>query len=252
MLSMTTERPQLFPDSIKHPLEHENTFRRVAAIANLTRSSHVLDVGENAGFAALFLARSIECHGVVADRDETNLQKVIEQGKALSLAGRITTRKMEGAEVSFSPGEFDAIFARADLSPLPEVAKHFREALGLRGRLWVSLPLKVGRYPSRPTVEFWERRLGQSVLEPKDALLIFEQGGFEPETVQTLGDSELADFYREIERTLAGKPEQEVQTWRQEIELFRSQSAKTSVAYGWILARRKEPGEKPPQTRERG
>jgi hypothetical protein len=103
-------------------------------------------------------------------------------------------------------------------------------------------------------VEFWEARLGESLLLPRELLQALEKSGFEPEGVETLSDAELVEHYRLLEARLAGVPpaDSQARMLREEIELFRSQAGKASVTYAMVMGRRKEPGEKPPASRDRG
>ncbi|MGV3622958.1 MAG: SAM-dependent methyltransferase, partial [Archangium sp.] len=80
-----------------------------------------------------------------------------------------------------------------------------------------------------------------------------EREGFEPELIETLGESEMDDFYKEVEAALAKSLDTDAagqQALRDEITLHRS--GKTGVTLGFIVARRKEPGEKPPPSRDGG
>ena len=77
------------------------------------------------------------------------------------------------------------------------------------------------------------------------------QGGFEPEAVESLQDSELDVLYRELESHLAQAPAPQAQWLREEMALHH-ESGKAAASYAFAVARRREPGEKPPASRDRG
>jgi SAM-dependent methyltransferase len=230
------------------PVDNEDVCRRAAVLSTLTRSSQILDVGPNAGFAALFLARELGCTAVVADDDQARLRRVAEQASALALGDKVFTRKVDFTHLSFQEREFNIIFALL-AQPLAPSASSLRPFLAAKGRLVLGAPMKVGRYPSKTILDFWEKRLATPVLAPKEALQALAATGYEPESAQTLSDLELDELYRTVERDLDTIDQPDA--WREEMALFRAHSAKAAVSHGWVVGARKEPGE-PAPTRQRG
>ena len=126
----------------------------------------------------------------------------------------------------------------------------YRTLLSTNGRLMLTYPAKVGRFPQKHALEFWEKRLGEPPRYPREVLQAIELCGFEPEAVETLDDGALAELYRGLEQKIDGNAS--AASLREEVDLFRGASNKASVSYAFAVARRKEPGEKPPASRDRG
>jgi hypothetical protein len=82
---------------------------------------------------------------------------------------------------------------------------------------------------------------------------VLEAAGFEPESAESLHDTELDALYRDIEAGLAASPVgPQAAGLREELALHRESNGKASVSYAFVVGRRKEPGEKPPASRDRG
>ena len=119
--------------------------------------------------------------------------------------------------------------------------------------LGITAIVKVGRVNNEPVLAAWKERLGEGLLNPRQTLMSVEAEGYEPELIETLGDNELDEYYRELE-TILGKTQDNnamgALALRSEIALHRT--GKTGVTIAFIVARRKEPGEKPPPSRDGG
>jgi hypothetical protein len=55
-----------------------------------------------------------------------------------------------------------------------------------------------------------------------------------------------------VEQRLQNTPVKDAEVIRQEISVHREQNGKAGVSYAFLIGRRKEPGEKPPASRDRG
>jgi SAM-dependent methyltransferase len=200
------------------------------------------------------LARDCGCGVIAVDQDEKALELVKERVRANSLADRVQIRTLDPKKLSFPDSEFEGIVADGRLPfNLEGAAKKLRRFIAPKGRLCLTYPVKVGRQPNRAMIEFWEKKLGEPLHLPREALQIVEAAGYEPQTVETLPDAELDEFYRSVEGQLGAvsSPGQASQL-QQEIALHRAQSGRSTVTFALLIARRKEPGEKPPPSRSDG
>jgi hypothetical protein len=114
--------------------------------------------------------------------------------------------------------------------------------LTLEGRLCVTQPVRVGRFPNPAMVRLWEQKIGEPLRLPSECLQTMEQEGYEPQTAEVLDDSAMDAYYRHLE---SGAPSE----IHEEAALFRSQGARAGAAFALLVARRREPGEKPPLAR---
>ena len=169
---------------------------------------------------------------------------------------KIDIQKIDYTRLPFADGSFDAVLAigRVPLSLIAALTAS-RRLLVPNGRVVLTYPVKVGRFPAKLVTDVWDERLGEPLLLPRDALLRAERAGFEPESIETLNDAELGAYYQDFERALAASPagsEEQLAAARQELELHKSSGAKASVSFGLLFARRKEAGEKPSASRDVG
>jgi SAM-dependent methyltransferase len=245
--------PLYYPGDARRAFGSDEATRRFARVAQLDPGSRVLVLGCGPNNAPLLLARDLGCSIVAADTEDALLASVRERVRALGLGDRVETRRVELNRLGFPEGEFDAILIQGRVFyPLPTALSSLRRLLAKRGRIGLTFPARVGRYPAKSALEFWEDRLGAQPLLPRELLLEMEAHGYEPESVETLTDFELDNLYREIESRLNGAPPAEAELLRQEIAVHREQNGKAGVSYAFMIGRRKEPGEKPPASRDRG
>ncbi|MDQ3266370.1 MAG: methyltransferase domain-containing protein [Myxococcota bacterium] len=242
--------PLYFPTDVRRAFETDEATRRFGTVAGLGSGSKVLELAAGRGTAALVLAREFGCDVVAVEFNDASLASLTDRVKSLGLTDRIHLRRAELGKLPFPEAEFDGIIVQgAVLQPATQLLKELRRLLAPRGRLAFTYPAKVGRFPTRPAVEFWEQRLGEALLLPREILALLQRSGFEPESVETLSDPELAELYRQAESKLDGSPA--AATFKQELDLFRG-TGRASVTYAFAIGRRREPGEKPPQSRDRG
>ena len=233
---------------VLRPFATEDVLRRVIRLAELTRDSRVLELGCGVGTSSLFLARELGWEIVAADVDDTALRTLRERVEAENLAGHVDIQRVELHKLPFLPGAFDAVLMLArDVLPITEVLAKLRPCLATRGKLCVSYPVKVGRAPDAAQLALWEKKLGEPLRLPRELLGLMEKGGFEPEWVESLSDVELEELYQSADGTpaLTGFVAEEA-------SIFRAQAGLSSVTWAIGMGRRKEPGEKPPVSRDRG
>lgn len=249
-MSLAEAFPLYFPTDARRAFETEDAVRRIVLSARLASGSRVLDLAAGRGVAALHLAKEYGCDVVAADCDDVALHQLVDRVKGHGLSGQIEVRKVDYKKLPFPEGEFDCIVLLGRvLFPAEATAKELRRLLALNGHLCLTYPAKIGRSPSPEILSAWEARLGEPLMLPRELLALIERLGYEPQCVETLSDAELADLYRQCEGKLDAEPRGDA--LKKEIELFR-EHGKAAVTYAFAIARRKEPGEKPPASRDRG
>lgn len=243
---MPREEPlEKAPLDAQRPFAREDVYRRVARTAQLEKGSRILELSAGAQSGALWLALSMGCDGTVCVEDDETASALTKASGALG--NRFTVRKGSFASAGLPKNEFNAIlvFARRQ-APLEGLVSALRPLLALNGRLCIGYPVKVGITPHAEQVGHWEKELKEPLRQPKELLGALVNAGFEPEWVETLSSSELDALYRaktEAEPAFAKDPEN---------TLHRQHGGRAGVTYGFAVARRREPGERPPKSRDRG
>ncbi|OJH33998.1 SAM-dependent methyltransferase [Cystobacter ferrugineus] len=252
-MSVAEPFPLYFPGDARRPFNSELATRRFAKVAQLEEGGRVLDLGCGPSLlAGVVLAQEFGCSVVAADWDEGLLARMRDRVHALALDGRVEVRRVDLRQLSFREGEFDAILCQGPIvMTLPDTLRTLRPFLAHQGRLGLTYPVRVGRVTPRAVLEFWERRLGAPLLLPRELLHHLSQGGFEPESVESLQDSELDALYRDLAPHLEKAPAESTHWLREEMALHRENGTATS-SYAFAVGRRREPGEKPPASRDRG
>lgn len=243
--------PLWYPPDARRLFTSDGMLRRIARTAHWGATSRVLELCGSTATSAL--ARDVGCQVTVADDDATALDGVRERLKAHGLADKVQVRQGAFSALPFPDGDFDgvAVLGRV-LMRLEQAATGFRRLLAPKGRLVLTYPARVGRFPSEQSLKAWEARLGEPLRLPRDLLSAVEKCGYEPETIETVGDTELDDFYRELEKSVANAATPGAKAVADEVALHRSQNGRTGVSYAVLVARRKEPGERPPASRDGG
>ena len=247
--------PLYHPAQVRRAFGSDDSTRRFAKVAQLEPGSRVLVLGCGPdGGAALLLAKEMGCSVVAADTDESQLAPLRERVRSLGLGDRLEVRRVSLDALGLPEGGFNAILIQGHvLYPLRPTLAAMRPLLAKRGRLGLTFPARVGRFAPKATLDFWERRVGAPLLLPREMLQTLETSGYEPESAETLHDTELDALYRDIEAQLASAPVgAQASGLREELALHRESNGKASVSYAFVVGRRKEPGEKPPASRDRG
>jgi SAM-dependent methyltransferase len=240
--------PIFLPADARRAFGSEDSVRRLARVSSWGARSKVLELASGPGACSLVLASEIGCAVTVADDDPAALERVKERAKGLGIAEKVETKRVDLQKPSFGDGEFDGIVAlgRVVMS-LDEAVKSLRRYLAPKGRLCLTYPVRVGRHPASVVIEHWEKRLGEALLLPRDCLQLLEKAGYEPEAVETLSSVELDEYYRALEPHVA--IDEPAKAIREEMDLHRTAGGRGSFSYGLVIGRRKEPGEKPPISR---
>ncbi|NOJ82568.1 SAM-dependent methyltransferase [Myxococcus xanthus] len=246
--------PLYHPADVRRAFSSDDATRRFAKVAQLEPGSRVLVLGCGPdGSAALLLAREMGCTVVAADTDDALLNPVRERVRAQGLAEQIEVRRVALDALGLSDGEFNGILIQGRvLYPLKATLANMRDLLSKRGRLGFTFPARVGRFAPKASLDFWERRVAGPLLLPRELLQVVEGAGYEPESVESLHDAELDAHYRDVETFLASVPGSQPAALREELALHRESNGKASVSYAFVVGRRKEQGEKPPASRDRG
>lgn len=252
---MTAEPfPLFYPGDARRPFISDASCRRLVRLAQWTGGSRLLTLG--ASPAVLAFAKEHGCRVMVADSDEAQLEALRERARGLGVGDLVETRRVDFTRaLPFEEGQFDGILSLGFV-PMPiRRLVELRSLLALKGRLVVTYPVRVGRNPLKVALDFWEKKLSESLLGPTELLQAIERGQFEPESIESLADSELDDFYHEVEPLLVklgGSYEVQAELLKEEIELHRAQSGKSSVTFALAVGRRREEGERPPPSRDAG
>jgi len=252
-MSVAGPFPLYYPGDARRAFGSDEATRRFARIAQLEPGSRVLVLGCGPNTAALLLARDMGCSVVAADTEDANLTGVRERVRALGLGDRVETRRVDLDRLSFPESEYDAVLVQGRVYfPLEASLKSLRRFLAPQGRIGMTYPARVGRFTAKAVLEFWEKRLGAPPVLPREMLLSLQASGYEPESAETMTDLELDNLYRDVEKHLAAAPAEQAEVMRQEIALHREQNGKAGVSYAFLVGRRREAGEKPPTSRDRG
>ncbi|MBI3185851.1 MAG: class I SAM-dependent methyltransferase [Myxococcales bacterium] len=246
--------PLYLPADARRAFATDRTCRRLAKVAMWDGSSRLLELcGGQAGF---FLAREIGCTVVLADADPHVLESIRDRAKASQVSDQVEIRQVQLDRLPFPEAEFEGILAvgRVPL-PLGVACRGLRRHLVPSGRLVLTYPVRVGRSLLKVAVEYWEKRLGEKLLQPFELMQVLEREGFEPEGVETLEDQALDEYYRDLEVLLSKSPPEnpaQLKAITEEVELHRALGSRHSVSFALAIGRRKEPGEKPPVSRDGG
>ena len=244
--------PLYYPEALRPAFEGEAFLRRLGQNLLLGPHSRLLvlcGIGRIA--PAADLARGFGCTATLAVPSK-DLDAVTRQVSGAGLEAWIRCVAVDGLSLPFDDGAFDAVFV--DLrSParLEEMARAVRRVLTPKGRVCLSYPVRVGRPLDTPGHRFWAQRLGEPLPLPRETLATLERTGYEPQVIETLSDAELDDFYRQLETALQGAAgaDPRAAVAREELGLYRAQGSKSLLSFSVLVARRREPGEKPPIAR---
>ncbi len=249
---MADSFPLYLPPEARRLFQTESLLRRFANNAHWNASVRLLEFHGSLG--GLALSKALNCTLTVVEPDTRVIDALRERAKAAGMLDKVTFLNQHAAGSSFGVGSFDGIFSFGRVvGTLADVAATWRTWLAPRGRAAITTVVKVGRSPAAEALSAWEARLGAPLLLPRDALLSVEAQGFEPEMVESAGELELEDYYRELEMVLTkGQDSAAARTLRDEIALHRSLGGKSGVTYAAMIFRRKEPDEKPPASRDGG
>lgn len=244
--------PLHLPPEARRLFQTESLLRRFANNAHWNASAKLLEFHGSLG--GLALAKALNCTLTVVEPERRVIEALRDRAKAAGMLEKVTFVNQQAAGSSFGVGSFDGIFSFGRvIGAIDRVAAQWRTWLAPRGRAAITTVVKVGRTSSAHALAEWEKRLGAPLLSPREALLVVEAQGYEPEMVESASELELDEYYRELEAVLFnGGDSPASNEVREEIALHRSLAGKSGVTYAALVLRRKEPNEKPPASRDGG
>ncbi len=248
---MADSFPFYLPTEARRLFTSDGVARRVALTAHWTNTARVLELyGSSAGIA---LAKDLGCDVTLAEGEDAIVKALEQRVQAAGVSDRVKVSKVSFSSLSFPEGSQDGVLVLGRLlAPLDEAAPKLRRFLALRGRLVMTWPVRVGLRPNKAALEFWEKKIGAPLKSPRECLMSVEKHGYEPETIETPSEAELDDYYRSIEAALPKAPPDKAALLKAELDLHKDAGGKTGVTLALLVARRKEPGERPPAARDGG
>lgn len=244
--------PLYVPPETRRLFQSESLLRRFAQMSHWNEGASLLELHGSLG--ALAIAKALSCHLTIVEPDQRLADAIKERARVVGVGDKVAVQHGPVGGIKFAERAFDGIFSFGRVIGVPaQVAKQWRACLAPGGRLGLTAVVRVGRVANEPVLAAWKERLGTALLTPRETLMTIEAEGYEPELIETLSDSELDEYYRELETILGKTADTNAAgslALRGEIALHRT--GKTGVTIGFIVARRKEPGEKPPPSRDGG
>lgn len=228
------------------------TFKRLLKALDLQPGERVLLVGAGDGSVLKVLARELGAQVTALEWEPKLVAAAEARVRDESLAGRVTVR--QGDPLTQPSQSFEAVLMESLPPPgeLTPYAAKLRDLLVVNGRLGLTLPVAVGLSTPPAVSSFWSAELGQPLVRPAALLGQLERAGFEPQWVESLADDVMVEHYRRLEEALSGAEPAVADQARAALELFRSGPGRTGASYAMLVARRREPGEKPPPARTAG
>lgn len=247
---MADRFPLYLPPDARRLFQTESLLRRFAQMAQWEKDCKLLEL--HASLGGLALVRALGGTLTVIDPEGRAVEAVRERARIAGVGPQVTISQGDPSALDFQPRSMNGIFCFGRVMGLPgDLAATTRPLLAEKGRIGFGCIVRVGRNPDAKVLAYWEERLGKSLPLPREALLEVEEAGFEPELIETVGETELDEYYKELETVLGHTPDGEgPAALREEIAMFRKHPA--TAAHAFFVARRKEPGEKPPLSRDSG
>ncbi len=233
--------------------------RRICRLCTLTPGARVLDLGAGTGELARLLAREYGCLVTCVDTDETALARLSTLAAEEGVANRVATMvASKPYSLSFEDASYEAVIAESGfefLSPSSiEAIRSLRRLLCRDGKLALISRARVGRALPEQVASHYSR-LNVALDLPGRKLAVFEQAGFEPLAAEALGETLVDAHFRQLEDglgALGDEGRELADETRAEIDLRRSDSGRNAINTVLFVARRREPGEKPPMARGNG
>jgi hypothetical protein len=242
--------PMYVPSDARRLFQTESLLRRFAQMAHWDGDSKLLELYASLGGLALIRALGGEL--VVVEPEARLLENVKERARLAGVLEQVAFEQHAVTRLDFPQRSFHGIMCFGRVLGTPaSVAADWRPLLAENGRVGFTCVVKVGRAVAVPALEYWHKRLGAALQLPREALLAVELAGYEPELVETIGETELTEYYKELEALLPKATDPEgARTLKEELAIHAAYGAGVTLAF--IVARRKEPGEKPPLSRDSG
>lgn len=231
---------------------------RIASMLAVESGDKVLVMGCGAGVVARMIARTSRCFVTCADRDEASLGALKTAAQKDGVEGLLTPVKGDFKTMPPPPVGYQAVVVEGSLRYLgqgfDEVVADARKFLNQNGLLVVSGTARVGRtIPS--AVEALYSGRGEPLRLPSQLSAALEKAGFEPLAAEAYSDAVMDEWYRYLEQALSAMPAggegdaKSAEALKKEIDVYRREGGRAAVNEVLYIARRKEPGEKPPPSR---
>jgi SAM-dependent methyltransferase len=242
--------PLYLPPDARRLFQAESLLRRFAQQAYWSKGAVLLEFHGSLG--GLAIARGLSGRIVVVEPDARNEEFIRERAQSANISDVVHFHK--GSEVPTEP--FDGVFCFSRVLGTPSsVAKAWRHFLKASGRAGFAVIVRVGLHVDPEALNFWEQRLGEKLLNPREALLAIEAQGYEPELIDSLSGQDLDEHYRDVEAAMKRTPQsgdpREV-ALKEELAIHKQTKGNSGITYAFVVARRKEPGEKAPASRDNG
>ncbi|MCI0573794.1 MAG: SAM-dependent methyltransferase [Myxococcaceae bacterium] len=250
-MSAASHFPLLLPKGDHRPFATGEVVRRLVHVGGLEEGSRVLLAG---GAAVLPFCSDSRAQLVVSEPDADEAARVRGQVAAEGLDDRVSVRSVALDHWPESAERFHAVALLGEVPmPFDVAVKQLRQlVVPSGGRLALTYPVRVSRELSEEVQAFWRERLGEPLRWPRELFMALERGGFESEDALTLDEHALEALYASAgaHRVEAGGPE--VTPFDRELALHRAQAGRTGVTYALLVGRRKESGDVPFTSRDRG
>jgi hypothetical protein len=251
MNAMADPFPFYFPAEARRLFQTESLLRRFSLAGRWMEEAHLLEIfGSVAGVA---LKKYLKCALSVVEPDARVIDFLKERAKAAGALEKLAFKYAAPTALDYPKESFDGIFSLGRVIDGPlQLARQWRPLLADQGRIGMTTLVQVTKSSSDAVVEYWKKRLAGNLLTPMALLKGIEASGFEPEFIDTVGGTDLDEYYREIEASL-GKVDPKSDgpaTLNEEMQMHRAQGGRLLVSYAFVVARRKEPGEQPPVSRD--
>jgi hypothetical protein len=255
-MSSDATKPFSYPVDLRLPFLGGEALIRLASTCGWVQGQSAWVLGAGPGHLGL----SLELAGLglsvtVADTDDARLERFKVAAGTSRAQGELVLHKLAQGPTSLPEAAADALFVDARFRPpLEQLSAQLRPALRRNGHLVAVCTSRVGRAPAPAGLaEHWEMRTGSALRPPRELLQRIERTGYEPQAAESLADEGMEGAYALLEAALplldapAWAPfDAELKTWRS------AGDGSAAVAFSVLVARRKEPGEKPPAVRTAG
>jgi hypothetical protein len=250
---MPSPFPLYLPPEASRLFQSESIVRRIAIMARWDSRVRLVELFGSAH--GLGLAKALDCELTVIEPPGPQAEAQAERVRQSGLSETVRVEVGDALSLTRPAGSLDGILSLGRVTGTAGAeARRLRPLLAAKGRLALTVVVKVSRRPNEKAVAAWEQRLGAPLPLPREALMALEVEGFEPEMVETASDAELEQHYASLEAALAsgGVDGDGARAARAELALYRDLGGKTGVSFACVLGRRKEPGERPPMSRDSG
>jgi len=227
------------------------TLRRLIRALDVQPGERVLLIGGGGGTAFPLLANEARAKVTALEWEPGFVAACEARARDASLAGKVVVHQGDLTAVqgqSFESVLLDALPPHGELSAF---AGQVRELLVANGRLGMTLPAAIGLNTAPEVAAFWAEELGMPLARPVALLSLLERAGFEPQWAEALADEVLTEHYRLLGDALGTAEAKLADRARAAIEHFKG-AGRTGSSYAMLVARRREPGEKPPPARTAG